>query len=418
MGGWLKRNNFVSWPVEQSEGIPVIHFQNRVLFVGLILVALSVFLPSGLRAATTITMQKEGGVYTMPCKVNGLQLRFIIDTGASDVSISATEALFMLKNGYLDQSDFIGEQSYRTADGKTHKGKVLILREMEVGGVMLRNVRAGMSENLEAPLLLGQSALQKLGAVSFDYAAGTVTFGGGTGGASASAASTAKSVKPGVASTAKQAKLAQVFDPEMIGADVAYFEQVTGPAWQTYGDTKYYKVDGCEVTATIAGGSIRSLGMRNLSSQCTFNLDKFLPNFAGKLPSPHSMTFGEFDSATGMSGQFYADCLGNCGNASDPVVYEHWYGSRADQNLEVVLGVVLVGDGIAASMTWEDAMEKVEGRYWIIDKQFNYTRKYDAVAHQAFQNVRISKITIGYDLLSWLCTSMYAPLDRQNCGRL
>ena len=53
-----------------------------------------------INAQTIVEMSKEGGVYTVPCKVNGLPLKFIFDTGASDVSISLTEAIFMLKNGY------------------------------------------------------------------------------------------------------------------------------------------------------------------------------------------------------------------------------------------------------------------------------------------------------------------------------
>lgn len=42
---------------------------------------------------TVIQMKRQGGVSIIPCKVNGLQLSFIFDTGASDVTISLTEAL-------------------------------------------------------------------------------------------------------------------------------------------------------------------------------------------------------------------------------------------------------------------------------------------------------------------------------------
>jgi hypothetical protein len=42
---------------------------------------------SGVFAQTKIVMQKKGGVYTLPCKVNGLELTFIFDTGASKVCI-------------------------------------------------------------------------------------------------------------------------------------------------------------------------------------------------------------------------------------------------------------------------------------------------------------------------------------------
>ncbi len=45
----------------------------------------------------TIKMKKKGGVYELPCKVNGVQMKFIFDTGASDVVISATEASFLFK---------------------------------------------------------------------------------------------------------------------------------------------------------------------------------------------------------------------------------------------------------------------------------------------------------------------------------
>ena len=51
----------------------------------------------------------SNGLYTIPCEVNGLRLRFILDTGASAVSLSLTEAEFMLKNGYLKKNDILGK---------------------------------------------------------------------------------------------------------------------------------------------------------------------------------------------------------------------------------------------------------------------------------------------------------------------
>ena len=205
------------------------------------------------------------------------------------------------------------------------------------------------------------------------------------------------------ASAAKPAKLAHVFDPEMIGADVAYFERITGPARNTDENTKIYKMDGCEVTSTIADGAVRSLRV-DLSPKCTFNLNMFLPNFSGKFPSTHAMTFGKFDSVTGGNGKFYADCLTQCGNAADPGIYEHWYGSRADLVLEVMLEAVQVsGPALSAADTWQVAMEKTEGENWVVDAKFNCTRQYDAIAHRAFRNVTISAITVGYDIQTPRC---------------
>jgi len=124
---------------------------------------------------TIIQMTKEGGVYTMPCKVNGLSLKFIFDTGASDVSISATEALFMLKNGYLNSSDIVGTQNYIDATGKVTEGTKILIRNLEFSGLILTNVEASVVNSLNAPLLLGQSALSKLGKILLDYSNNTLT---------------------------------------------------------------------------------------------------------------------------------------------------------------------------------------------------------------------------------------------------
>lgn len=114
---------------------------------------------------TKIKMQKEVGVYTIPCVVNGLKLRFIFDTGASNVCISLTEATFMLKNGYLDANDVVGNGKSQIADGSLVENTHIILRQIEIGGMKFDNVDAVVMNNIQAPLLLGQSAIQKLGAV-------------------------------------------------------------------------------------------------------------------------------------------------------------------------------------------------------------------------------------------------------------
>ncbi len=119
---------------------------------------------------STVNMTKESGVYFIPCKVNGLSLKFIFDTGASNVSISITEAIFMLKNGFLKKED-IGEKAYyQTASGDIVAGTKVILKELEVGDKILHNVEASVTNSTDAPLLLGQSALNKIGRFEFDYA--------------------------------------------------------------------------------------------------------------------------------------------------------------------------------------------------------------------------------------------------------
>ncbi len=117
-----------------------------------------------------IRMRYENEIYTLPCKVNGLELRFILDTGAARVSISPTEAWFMLKNGYLSESDVGGRTQSILADGSIAENAEIILRRIEIGGKVLTNVKALVKlNNLNAPLLLGQSALQQLGGYCIEF---------------------------------------------------------------------------------------------------------------------------------------------------------------------------------------------------------------------------------------------------------
>lgn len=116
-----------------------------------------------------ISIQRHpGGTFEIPCQINSLPLQMIFDTGASDVTISSVEANFMLKNGYLSPKDIRGKSQYLTANGDIHEGTVITLKEVKVGNAILHNVDASVVKNQKAPLLLGQSVLEKFGAITID----------------------------------------------------------------------------------------------------------------------------------------------------------------------------------------------------------------------------------------------------------
>lgn len=112
--------------------------------------------------------RQEGGTFLIPGKVNGVELNFVFDTGASNVCLSAAEAIFMLKNGYLNQEDIKGTSYAQIANGDIVENTEIVLRKVEVGGIVINNVRATVSHNLDAPLLFGQSAIQKLGPIQLN----------------------------------------------------------------------------------------------------------------------------------------------------------------------------------------------------------------------------------------------------------
>lgn len=116
-----------------------------------------------------IPFTKDGNMCKVKCQVNGLPLHFIFDTGASDISISSVEASFMFKNDYLSRSDIRGSQNYMTANGEISTGTIVNLREVKLNDVLsLSDIRASVAHNQSAPLLLGQSVLERLGKIEID----------------------------------------------------------------------------------------------------------------------------------------------------------------------------------------------------------------------------------------------------------
>jgi aspartyl protease family protein len=113
-------------------------------------------------------MREEHGVYYVPCKINGQEMEFIFDTGASNITMSLTEANFLYKQGKLKDDDFLGQQQYQIANGSIAVGTVVNLRTVEIGNKTLTNIQASIIQNDKAPLLLGQSALNKFVKISID----------------------------------------------------------------------------------------------------------------------------------------------------------------------------------------------------------------------------------------------------------
>ena len=109
-----------------------------------------------------------GGTFEVPCQINGLPLQMIFDTGASDVTISSVEANFMLKNRYLSDKDIKGRRYYQVASGELSEGAVIKLREIMIGDVKLKDVEASVVNNQRAPLLFGQSAMERFGTITID----------------------------------------------------------------------------------------------------------------------------------------------------------------------------------------------------------------------------------------------------------
>jgi predicted aspartyl protease len=118
--------------------------------------------------ATSVPMQREGGVYVVPVLINNaITLNFIIDSGAADVSIPADVVMTLVRTGTLMESDFLGEKTYVLADGSKIPSATFRIRSLKVGNKVLEDV-TGSVATVQGSLLLGQSFLGRFKSWSVD----------------------------------------------------------------------------------------------------------------------------------------------------------------------------------------------------------------------------------------------------------
>ncbi len=110
---------------------------------------------AGNSGTVEIPLQRSGGVYILEVSVNGQKLKdAVYDTGASSFNLSATEALFLLKQGYLKEEDFRGT-SGREREAITamvaFSRILLIFVELKVGSEVFKDVRPRLCTTLVRP---------------------------------------------------------------------------------------------------------------------------------------------------------------------------------------------------------------------------------------------------------------------------
>jgi hypothetical protein len=115
-----------------------------------------------------VRLEKEGGTYAVPVLINrAITLKFVLDSGASDVLIPADVFLTLLRTGTVSKSDFLDSQIYSLADGSKLKGARFIIRELRVGNQVATDVVASVGP-VTGDLLLGLSFLSRFGSVTLD----------------------------------------------------------------------------------------------------------------------------------------------------------------------------------------------------------------------------------------------------------
>jgi hypothetical protein len=135
------------------------------LFGGVVAAALF----AGLTRADEVALEASAGQpYKVPVTVNGaVTIKFVVDSDAHDIQIPADTVLTLMRSGTLSASDFIGNQTYTLADGRTIQSRRFTLHEVRVGNLILRDVVANVGP-VTGMALLGQSFLSRIGSWTID----------------------------------------------------------------------------------------------------------------------------------------------------------------------------------------------------------------------------------------------------------
>jgi aspartyl protease family protein len=114
-----------------------------------------------------IKLETYGGVYKVWVSIGGIKKQFILDSGASDVSISKESERELINLGIIKKEDYIEPALYMIADGSIIQCKRVIIPEIIIGKFKIKNVIASVNST-NSPLLLGKSFLDKFRKWSVD----------------------------------------------------------------------------------------------------------------------------------------------------------------------------------------------------------------------------------------------------------
>ena len=103
-----------------------------------------------------------------PVRINdAIDLDFLVDSGATDVSVPVDVVLTLLRSGTLKAADFTGSRTYLLADGSKLPSATFVMKSLRIGDRALRDVEGGISP-IQGELLLGQSFLRRFKSWSID----------------------------------------------------------------------------------------------------------------------------------------------------------------------------------------------------------------------------------------------------------
>lgn len=114
-------------------------------------------------------------VFYVTVKLNSVPMKFILDTGCSTMQISKADAEFLLHHEILDEKNISDSIKTICANGTVENNNTIIINELEIGNMKLKNIKTIVSNSNDTPLLIGQSVLSNFSEIKINYKNKTLT---------------------------------------------------------------------------------------------------------------------------------------------------------------------------------------------------------------------------------------------------
>ena len=106
----------------------------------------------------SIPLIKSGKTYFIIVSIGGKEYKYILDSGASDMTIDENSYYNLIQSGAINMKDKLPNGDYKMADGRIETYVRTLIPEIKVGNIKVSQVSASVVPSGQ-PLLLGKSFL-------------------------------------------------------------------------------------------------------------------------------------------------------------------------------------------------------------------------------------------------------------------
>ena len=107
-----------------------------------------------------IKLSEQNGTYGILVNFDNISKSFILDTGASETTISSTLEEQLISNGLITKNDYLPDGLYKIADGSIISQRRILVKQLSVSQYSVKNIVVSVG-NMNSPLLLGKNFLDK-----------------------------------------------------------------------------------------------------------------------------------------------------------------------------------------------------------------------------------------------------------------